>query len=112
MSLTKRLAVMCVAVILTVVTYCAQSCFDLDAAKPICPKHHQTDCCKDDFPVSCAALQKTTPFVSTSATQLPVTLFNMPQIAVPPMDGASRHSTIVIERGDHSAASYSPILRI
>ena len=51
MSVSKRLGIIAIVAILTVVTYCAQTCFDLDAA-PVCPTHHTVDCCKHEAPVS------------------------------------------------------------
>jgi hypothetical protein len=70
MALSKRFVAITIALILSVVTYCAQTCFDMDT-KPVCPKHHTADCCKHETPVSSGTLQALTSFVSGTAKFLP-----------------------------------------
>ena len=48
----KRLLAFSLALVLAVVTYCAQSCFEMEFSKPICPEHHTSDCCKHESPTS------------------------------------------------------------
>src|SRR5215475_7943155 len=70
MAPSKRLVAITIALVLSVVTYCAQSCFDMDT-KPVCPKHHTADCCKHETPASAGSLQALTSFVSGTVKFLP-----------------------------------------
>ena len=89
MGSANRLMAITTAVILSVVTYCAQTCFDMETAKPDCPKHHTADCCKHETPVSSSALQTITAFLSGATKFLPsIALDAAPETAsvIPPTD--------------------------
>jgi hypothetical protein len=50
MDRPRRALAFAIVIIVITVTYCAQSCFDLEAMKPECPVHHAHDCCKHQAP--------------------------------------------------------------
>jgi hypothetical protein len=115
MGSSRRLAVIAIAVVLTVVTYCAQSCFDIDAAKPVCPKHHTADCCKHETPVSSGTLQTMTSFVSGTAKFLPSAALDMVQeIAsfIPATDANFPNPESVVSPDRPGTPVWSPVLRI
>jgi hypothetical protein len=115
MTFSKRLGVIAIAVILTVVTYCAQSCFDMSEAQTVCPKHHTADCCKHETPVSSGALQTMTSFIAGAAKFLPaLPLEESPQIvALLPVFHPVMSSVYSSSHLDHNALPvFSTVLRI
>jgi hypothetical protein len=115
MTFSKRLGVITVAVILTIVTYCAQSCFDMNEAQPVCPKHHTADCYKHETPVSSAAIQTMTSFIAGGAKFLPaVSLQESPKsVGLLPVFHPVLPSVYPSSNPDRDpSAPFSPVLRI
>lgn len=114
-SLARVLA-FAIVMIITIVTYCAQSCFDFDleAANPECPAHHTNDCCTHHPTDAALATQTLSSFGSTVTKYIPqplqLTEFHSPQRV---LLNKTTDNRLFEPRKDASGASLKPlILRI
>jgi hypothetical protein len=109
---SKRFLALTLAIVVGVITYCAQSCFELEIAKPICPQHHTSDCCKHDAPAS-GTLQRVAVYMPDTSRILLLATLPAVQFATQALPDWDLHHLPTVEgAGSGHSFARSVVLRI